>query len=361
MRLQPLARCLGLALLPASTLCAASDWSFTPAGSFQHDYIEYRVDGGSDGEADGARRSRVGLRARHSSGIELRGEWDFAVGTVTDVYADLPLGAGKLRVGQYKQPFSLEEQGSSRDLMLLERSQAHDASNFGRRVGLMWTQRLGDVQLQASGFAGTAEQVSGTAGAALRLVSVARPDVHLGLAAAYEAREDERLRLRARPESRLLPLAPLDLGNFANIDDSLRLGAEAAWLRGSWTVQGEAFALRGQRAGDDPEGRGAALQASWLSGGHVRSLRDGALRKPSFEAGSLAFELAARVSRVDFDLGGGHLGAQTQVGLAAIVYVGARWQFAAQYGDYDADRSLRVSRPGDYSGHFTGLRAQYSF
>lgn len=361
MRLRPLALCLGLALLPASSLCAASDWSVGYGANFQHDYARYSLSGNLDGEADAARRSRVSVKATHASGLELKGEWDFASGTVTDLYLDLPVAVGKLRFGQYKQPFSLDEQGSSRDLPLMERSIAHDASTIGRRVGLMWMQPLGTVQLQASGYAGLTEQISGSAGIALRGFSVARPDLHLGVAAAYEQRDDERLRLRARPESRLLPLAPLDLGNFTSVGSNARLGLEAAWLNGSWTVQSEAFALRGQRPGTDPSGQGAYLQASWLSGGHARSLREGAVRKPKFEAGTLAFELAARISRVDFDLGGAELGAQTQLGAAATVYVGARWQFSAHYGTYDADRSLRVSRPGEYSGHFTAVRAQYGF
>lgn len=350
------------ALLPASSLCSASDWSFTPAGVFQHDYSDFQLRGEMEGSADGARRSRVGLRARHTSGLELRGEWDFASGTATDLFAELPLGTGRLRLGQYKQPFSLEEQGSSRDLVLLERSLVHDASSIGRRVGMMWTQPLADLQLQASAFAGTAEQVSGSAGLALRLAGTAPDHRHFGLAIAYEQRDDGRLRLRARPESRLLPMTPLDLGSFRDIDGSLRIGAEAAFLSGSWALQGEAFALQGQaNGGSDPSGEGAYLQASWLSGGHARSLRDGSVRKPRFESGQWAWELAARIGRVDFDLGRAHLGAQSQLGVGATLCVAKHWQFTLEHSEFRADRALLVSRSGEYSGRFNSLRAQFSF
>lgn len=352
---------LAAALLPTSASSAASNWSFTPSGVFQHDYTDYRLRGGASDDADGARRSRLGLRARHASGLELRGEWDFASGAATDLFAELPLGGGRLRLGQYKQPFSLEELGSSRDLVLLERSQVHDASTIGRRVGVMWTQPIAGLQLQASAFAGNAEQVSGSAGTALRLVRTARPDTHLGVAIAYEQREDERLRLRARPESRLLPLTPLDVGNFREVDSSLRIGTETAWLRGSWLVQGEAFALRGQRRGADPDGAGAYLQASWLSGGHARSLRDGSLRKPAFEPGQRAWELSARLGRVEFDLGDDALGTQTQLGIGAAFYVGPRWQFALEHSEYRAEQTALAPRPGDYRGRFNSLRAQFSF
>lgn len=352
---------LAVGLLPASGPCTASSWNFTPAGVFQHDSTDYRLHGGMEDHTDGARRSRVGLRARHTSGLELRGEWDFASGAATDLFAELPLGPGRLRLGQYKQPFSLEEQGSSRDLTLLERSLAHDASNFGRRVGMMWTQPLAGLQLQASAFAGTAEQVSGSTGLAVRLAQTARKDLHLGLAFAYERRDDERLRLRARPESRLLPFVPLDLGSFSHTVSNLRLGAEAAWLRGSWLLQGEAFALQGHRRGGDPSGEGGYLLASWLSGGHARSLRDGSLRKPDFERGQTAWEVGARIGRVDFDLGRTHLGAQTQLGIGATFYTGPHWQFTLEHSEFRASRALLALRPGDYSGRFNSLRAQFSF
>lgn len=353
---------LAALLLSASSLCAASDWPLTPTGVFQHDYSSYRLSGGVRGEADGARRSRIGLRARTASGVELRGEWDFASGGVTDLFADLPIGGGKLRLGQYKQPFSLEEQGSSRDLVLLERSLVQDASGLGRRAGVMWTQPLAGLQLQASAFAGTADRLSGSTGMAVRLAQSTGDRLHLGLAVAYERRDDERLRLRARPESRLLPIAPLDLGSFGEVDGSLRIGAETAFTAGAWSIQGELFALQAQaQGGPDPSGQGAYLQASWLSGGHARSVQAGSVRKPQFESGQWAWELAARIGRVDFDLGRQHLGAQSQLGLGASLYAGRHWQFTLEHSEFRANRAVPIQRAGSYSGRFNSLRAQFSF
>ncbi len=311
---------------------------------------------------NGARRSRFGLRARHATGLELRGEWDLASGTATDLFAELPLGSGRLRLGQYKQPFSLEEQGSSRHLVLPERSLAHDASSLGRRAGLMWSQPLGNMRLQLSAFAGTAEQLSGSSGLAMRFAQRQRTDRHLGIAFAYQQTDDDRLRLRARPESRLLPITPLDLGNFNEVGSNLRIGMEAALLRGSWALQAEAFALQGQaKFGADPSGKGGYLQTSWLSGGHARSLREGAIRAPGIEPGQHAWEIAARLARVDFDLGRAPLGAQSQLGLGATLHLGPRWQFTFEHSEFRANRALLVSRPGEYRGRFNNLRAQFSF
>lgn len=349
-------------LHPSARASTPSDWQLTPSGAFQYDLTDYRLGDDLKGDAHGARRSRIGLRARHASGLELRAEWDFASGTATDLFAELPLGPGRLRMGQYKQPFSLEEQGSSRQLVLPERSLAHDASSLGRRAGLMWTQPLGPLQVQASAFAGTAEQLSGGTGLALRFAQLGRSDRHLGIAFAYQQTDDDRLRLRARPESRLLPLTPLDLGSFSDVGSNLRMGAEGALLRGSWTLQAEAFALQGQaRSGGDPSGQGGYLQASWFSGERARSLHLGALRAPRIEVGQRAWELAARVARVDFDLGRAHLGAQSQLGVGATLHVGPHWQFMLEHSEFRANRALLASRAGDYSGRFNSLRAQFSF
>lgn len=347
--------CLSLLPLPA----IASEWSISHAGSVQHDYARYRLDG-LNGDEHSARRTRLGLRAEHSSGLELRGEWDFFSGTVTDLFAEMPIGPGALRFGQQKQPFSLEEQGSSRDLVLIERSLAHDAFSTSRRVGLSWTQPLQAWQLQSSLHAGTAEQVSGVAGTAVRLTRELQPGLHVGAALAHDRRDDERVRIRARPESRLLPFAPLDMGNFRDISGSTKAGIEGAWIRGSWTFQSEYFGLR-TRGGQAPRGHGGYVQASWLSHERSRSLREGVVRKPKFEAGDIGWELTTRLSRVEFSADPGALGDQVQLALGAVFYLGAHWQLAAEHSRFDADHALRLNTGGEHDGHFSSLRVQLSF
>ena len=341
-------------------IAGASGWSVTPQAALQHDVTHYSVDGDS-GNENAARRTRFGLKAVHEAGVELHLEWDVASGSATDLYLDWNIDKNRqLRFGQYKQPFSLEELGSSKDVLLLERSLAHDAFTIGRRVGLMWSQPAGSLNLEASGFAGVAEQVSGSSGAALRLYSSNNPNLHLGAALAYEQRDDERLRQRARSETRLLPFNPLDTGSRRGVGSAVKAGLEAAWINGPWAVQSEAFLQQGN-GGDDPSGIGATVQASWLSNGASRSIKKGVVKKADVSEISTLWEFAGRVSHVDFDIDSGLIGSQTQVGIGASLYVGSHWKFMAEQSYFDATRSVRISNPGDFTGHFTSFRAQVVF
>jgi phosphate-selective porin OprO/OprP len=338
-------------------LAGASDWDLQTQATLQHDVSHFSV-GAQDGDENAARRSRVSLKATSDAGVALKLEWDFASGTATDLYVDWSLaGSRNLKLGQFKQPFSLEELGSSRDLLLLERSLAHDAFTIGRRVGVMWSQPVGRLNLESSAFFGVTEQISGTQGVAMRLYAADQPNRHLGVAVAVEQRDDERLRQRARSESRLLPLNPLDTGSRSDVGNAVRIGLEGALIKGSWTLQSELFGLRGQ--GDDrPTGVGATAQVSWASHGAARSIKNGAVKKPDVAAQPMLWELAARASHVEFDINDGSLASQTQFGIGASLYLGTRWKLMAEQSYFDASRSNRLPRPGDVTGHFSSFRLQ---
>lgn len=349
------ALCLFASLCPGLSL--ADDWDVRPRATLQYDVSHFSVDSTSD-ESDAARRTRVGLNASNGGDIILRLEWDFASGSATDVYLDWSLGEQrKLKFGQFKQPFSLEELGSSADLLLLERSLAHDAFTIGRRAGLMWSQPAGALKLETSAFFGTIEQTSGSQGVALRLYSPTHADRHLGFAIAVEKRDDERLRQRARSESRLLPFHPLDTGSRRDVDTSAKAGLEGAWIRGSWAAQSELFLQRAQ-GGDEPRSVGGTLQASWLSHAASRTIRNGVVKKADVTKQPYLWELAARISHVEFDIDSGFLAKQTQFGIGASLYLGSRWKLMAEQSYFDARRSDLLVRPGDSHGHFTSFRLQ---
>lgn len=328
------------------------------SGSFHHDFAHYRLDGSTD-SANLARRSRIALNARPTERIQLKLEWDFASGRATDVYAQLRQGAGQLRFGQFKQPVGLEQQGSSRDLPLLERSMVDDAFALGRRVGLQWSQPLAGNTLQVSAFGGDIERPSAAQGLALRLFSPPLQDgrLQLGLSLAGESRSNERVRLRARAESRLLPMTPLDTGLQPVERGTLRSGLEAAWIDGPLSLQGELIALRSE--GGALSGEGATVTTSWTFGGE-REFNRGAVDGPALESGRV-FELSARASFVDFDLGATHLGRQSQVGLAGSVWLGQHLRLMLEHGQLRATRSPALPSVGETDARITSLRAQLSF
>jgi phosphate-selective porin OprO/OprP len=344
--------------LPCVAAEGAAGWSFQPSATLQHDAARFHLDGES-GDDDAPRRTRAALSGSHRSGLQFKFEWDFVGGTATDAYLKWPLGErGDLRFGQYKQPFSLEEQNSSRELPLLERSPAHDAFTLGRRAGLMWTTPLAGQQLQLSAFGASIEQPSDAQGLAARMFGAPEgiAGLHLGAALAWEQRRDEQLRLRARPGIRLLPSTPLDSGRSRDIDNSWRASVEAAWIRDGLTLQSELIALRGN--GDTQvSGTGAYVQASWLSGGATRSIKSGSVRAPRLEPGQVRFEYSAQVSRVDFERSSHGYGDQSELRLAALAYIGPHVQLGLEQGWIDgADRT-----GADFDGRFSLVRLQLAF
>lgn len=344
--------------LPCDAAEGAGGWSFQPSVTLQHDAARFHLEGES-GDDNTPRRTRAALSGSHRSGLQFKFEWDFIGGTATDAYLKWPLGEhGDLRFGQYKQPFSLEEQNSSRELPLMERSPAHDAFTLGRRAGLMWTAPLHGQQLQLSAFGASLEQPSDAQGFAARVFGApaGRAGLHLGAALAWEHRRDEQLRLRARPGIRLLPSTPLDSGRSRGIDSTWRASLEGAWIRESLTLQSELIALRGN--GDAHVwGRGAYLQASWLSGGATRSFKSGSVRAPKLEPGQVRFEYSAQASHVGFERNSHGYGDQAELRLAALAYVGPSVQLGLELGWIDGE-----DRAGtNFDGRFTLVRLQLAY
>jgi phosphate-selective porin OprO and OprP len=359
MRRSLLPTVLASLLMPVTAF--AEGWSVAPAGYYQHDIARYEFNGASD-DSDAPRRSRLGLKADHASGVKLRLEWDFINGTITDAYVDwASAGGSKWRFGQYKQPFMLEELISSRELALPERSQAHDAFVIGRRAGLMWTTPLHGQQLQLSAFGGNSEQPSDATGLAARMFGApsGRKDLHLGASVAYEERSDDRLRLRARPELRLLPSTPMNTGRQLQDGGFWRSGLEAVLLRGSLSLQSELNGLRGSGL-NRVSGTGGYVQASWLAGGAQRGLQDGVVKLPKLASGQTLFEYSARVSHVDLERAGAAFGDQSQLSLAATAYIGKHVQLALEQSWFDGERRVSSGALG-HDGDFNLLRVQLSF
>jgi phosphate-selective porin OprO/OprP len=132
----------------------SKDFAFRVRGRIQNDWGWFAPDDDLEprGWHDGAdfRRARIGVQGTAWEVMNYTVEWDFAEGgtvAATDIYMDitnLPL-AGTFRVGNFYEPFALEEYGTG-DLYttFMERSVANDAFNPNRHLGLMLYNNAGD-------------------------------------------------------------------------------------------------------------------------------------------------------------------------------------------------------------------------
>ncbi len=280
-------------------------------------------------------------RARlHAAGTvfkywDFKSEVDFAENEVDikDAYiANTYLKPLTIQVGNFKEPFSLEQLTSSRFITFMERSLA-DAfvpeRNLGAQLhyfGGNWTAATGafsegidddDEDTEVDG----GEGIGATTRATFAPLMASNQLVHLGGAFSYRNPEDpdneaggtdEILRFRARPESHIADTRLVDTGTIGNVDDFYRYGAEVAGAMGPVSLQGEYIYTDVERnVNDNLDFHGWYALASWFLTGESRA----AFYKPErgafdrvkpfanfgYGGGWGAWELAARYSGIDLN------------------------------------------------------------
>ncbi len=282
------------------------------------------------------RRARLSIDGLLYDRFEFKTQYDFADGEprFKDVYMgvrDIPV-VGNFRVGQFKEPFSLEELTSSNYITFMERSLPTIFAP-SRNVGLaLFSTALDKRMTWAVGAFRAADDFGRSIGdsefnATLRLTGLpwyedkGRQLLHLGASYSFSNPADNTVRFRERPEAHISPRY-VDTGNFSakNLN---RVGAEAALVYGPLSVQGEyvhAFVNRDSVAGADPQFNGFYGFASYFLTGEHRpySTSSGTFGrvkpKKNFlngEGGLGAWEVAARYSQLDLNdegIDGGKLG-----------------------------------------------------
>lgn len=254
--------------------------------------------------------------------------------TLKDAYLgvkDLSL-LGRVQIGHFKEPFSLEELTSNRFITFMERS-SFNALVPTRNVGIAAYQysenermtfafggfrEIGDkppyVADDDGGYAFTARVTylpwydEATQGRGL---------FHLGLGYSFRDVDNPSQQLRVRPEVNAGPYV-LNTGVINNVEDYQLLGPEMAFVYGPFSVQSEYLvAFYNVNGADDPTFHGMYVQTSYFLTGENRTYnrQKGVFErvKPfenffrvktcdgDVETGWGAWELAYRYSWLDLD------------------------------------------------------------
>ncbi|RME32869.1 MAG: porin [Gammaproteobacteria bacterium] len=306
---------------------------------------------------DGAFRTRIGGRvqadydafdsdvAKMGGGSEIRRARLFASGTLWRVwdyklqydfvntgragikdawigYTALPLGSVKM--GHFKEPWSLDDQTSSKYVTFIERA-LPEAFSPGRAIGLGWS-GAGLRWSAAVGLFGegvgkpavaTAQEGYAVSGRATFLPLYSDGNLlHLGLSASWrDTGSGSTLRFRTRPEAHGAGVQLVDTGDF-DADSLLRFGAEVSWVHGPFNLQGEYMGVavdRAQPGRRDPYFDGWYLEGSWFLTGESRHYRQGRFAAVTPKAsvgdgGWGAWEIGLRYSGIDLsdeDIAGG--------------------------------------------------------
>lgn len=351
-------------------------------GVFQADGVAFNQDAANEqtfGEIqNGAdfRRARLAAKAAIASNMNAFMQFDFGFPgrpTFTDVWVEwteLPV-LGNVRVGQWKQPFSLEVVSSFRYTTFMERSSVFQPFTPFRHLGVgfydhsedlrsTWAASLIRTGQDQFGGSISTRGGNGLVGRVTRLawwdeVSEGRSYLHLGGGYFLKAPPFRATRFRSIPEIFVGEQRGADIGTacFAipgpfdgtpffvdtlallDVDRIHTFGAEALWVHGPLSVQSEAMAAIVDRS-DNPTAAldGMYVQVGWfLTGEHrpydrvngaidrVKPFEDFFLVRTDrgVEGGWGAWELALRYSHIDLN------DANIRGGVMDNVTVGVNW------------------------------------
>ena len=272
------------------------------------------------------RRARIFLAGTVWDNWDFKVQYDFAgSGALKDAYIrytglkqyiDHPLN---ITVGNFKEPFSLEELTSSKYITFMERGLPNAfapsrnlgvaANSYGDVLDGGWTANVGWFTdgVDANNEDGQNEG-NAVAGRVTFAPWAGKTEVlHFGGAVEYRTYDEESISISERPEAHTADNKLVDTGNF-RADSSIKWGAELAGVYGPFSVQGEYIQSRIDLTdyAEDANLSGWYGYASWFITGESRkySKKSGAFGrvKPKGivgQGGWGAWELAGRYSNID--------------------------------------------------------------
>lgn len=275
------------------------------------------------------------------------------------------LKSWNFRVGQFQEPFSLEELTSSRYITFMERA-LPNAFVPGYHLGAMVGYRGKNWQASGGYFDRSIGPGSDDEGWGYAARVTAAPIhskkrlLHVGASAAYRNPDDNTVRFRARPESGLTDERLVSTGTLHDVDHYTTEGIEAAWVNGPYSLQAEYMLNQVGRSNgrEDASFQGGYVYASWFITGESRAYSEkrGVFSriKPRKDWG--AVEVALRYSKLDLDDGtveGGiehdwTLGANWYMSQSLRLMANAIWVNSERRGVEDDPRILQARLQYDF-------------
>jgi len=319
-----------------------------------------------------------------------------------DVYLnirELPY-LGNVRIGHFKEPFSLEELTSSRYITFMERSLAN-VFVPQRNMGIMATNtywdeygtwaagafrhdQQDDPPFRADDDGGTALTSRITYLPWYDEATQGRGLLHVGFGATWRDEDDDTVRFRARPETGVMvneagnSLYIVDTGNIPFVTNYSVFGPELAFVYGPFSVQSEYMVTTVNRRDglEDPTFHGFYIQTSYFLTGEHRpySRTKGAFDrvKPftnffrvrtcegDIQTGCGAWEVAYRYSWLDLD----DFDAAILGGTAADHTFGVNWYlnpYTRMMFNYVTSDVSRPNNGPDVDVNVFEMRAQFDF
>jgi len=359
------------------------NFKFQLGGRVMIDTAFYNKDSTSLGNGAEIRRARLFAKGTAYDDWFYKVQLDFAGNSTSlkDVYMGYSgLDSAKIKIGHFKEPFSIEEQTSSKYITFMERG-LPNAFSPGRNTGLAvsthgktWGAAAGYFFDGVKNSSSPESQGTGATGR-IHFAPLAGKTrvIHLGAAASFRsASGDNEIRFRERPESHVTSTRLVDTSTISNYDNQTLYGLEAAAVFGSFSLQGEYMLANVDvsGAGSDPDFNGWYIFASYfLSGEHrpykVSSGSFGRVKPDSIvgQGGTGAWEVAVRYSSIDLQDSGYTGGAQNDITLGVNWYATPNVRFMMNYvhASTNPTSPTTFAGTGDENINIIQLRGQVDF
>ncbi len=307
-------------------------------GRIQMDSAWYDEDGSEMGNGTEFRRARIHIQGHMFNDWGYKLQYDFT-GTGKSGIKDAFMTYNgfdhiQLKAGQFKDPFMLQEQTSSKYITFTERS-LMDAFAAGRHMGVMastkykhWTASAGFFGDSASTAIKGKDEGWGASGRfTYAPINEKTRIIHLGAASNYREIGDEgSIRFKQQPETHVSGTNIVDTGKIDFADNTLKLGAELAFVEGPFSAQAEYVWTHVDRnnGATDLDYDGWYAQAGFFLTGESRKYKGGKFGGVSPKSvvgrgGYGAWQLAARYSSIDLN------DQELEGGQADSVTVGLNW------------------------------------
>ena len=335
-------------------------FSFAPTANVQYEWAEVDTDNASADGEHGFRRGRLGFRLQgKDKHWQFVAEHDLAERTPADAYLEwTPVDGQSLRVGQFKQPFTLEDANSDKQTAFLEPSFVGGFA-ISRRIGAEYARFGKRGTFNVAVFDQRLDGTNDARGATVRGTWVLHADeagvLHVGASVASESPEAPRASFSANPGTVFTGVRVASTGGIDGVERLDRAALEGLWLQGPWSLQVEAAQVRARRdAAADFHGNASSLLLTWSPNG-ARSYKRGVAVAPT-PKGHAVWEFGLRWSAIDLNdtgVAGGHA---DSIGLAATCYANRYVRVIGDVLRVDSDR-----RGVETSPVVAGVRFQFTY
>lgn len=325
----------------SGTLLADDHVEFVPTANVQYDIARFGGDDAAFADDDAFRRARLGFNVKKGKSWIFKVEHDVADKTAPELSFQWfgPRGHS-LRLGQFKQPYLLEDATADKQTALMEPS-LPGAFAISRRIGAEYSRSTDAWTMAVSVFGKRLDGTShglGVASRATRAFKLADGGIaHVGISAVSESPDSDSAKFSSRPEVFLTDRTLVKTGTITGINRVNRMAAEAAWLHGPWSLQGEWARVTADGDIKRFQGHGGYAMATWSPSGDGRSYKNGVIGAPKADKKS-AWELAARYSRLDLDDGKLLGGRESDWAFGATWYANPHVRVMANYIIADSTR-----------------------